>query len=78
MQSELLSSTSALIASCECETGCPMCVGPIGETGPLAKTVALRMLQHLLAPAIDAGSGGAEFSTAKAVALQTPEEEVPF
>jgi hypothetical protein len=25
-----------------------MCVGPIGETGPLAKTVALRILEHLL------------------------------
>ncbi len=33
MQRELLSQTSALIASCDCETGCPMCVGPIGETG---------------------------------------------
>jgi DEAD/DEAH box helicase domain-containing protein len=49
MQQELLSQTSALIASCDCETGCPMCVGPIGETGPLAKTVALRILEHLLA-----------------------------
>lgn len=55
MQQELLSKTSALIAGCECETGCPMCVGPIGETGPLAKTVALRLLEHLLqgaAPAL--------------------------
>ncbi len=41
MQAELLSKTSALIASCDCDNGCPMCVGPIGETGPLAKTVAL-------------------------------------
>ena len=40
---------SALIAGCDCDNGCPMCVGPIGETGPLAKTVALRMLEHLLA-----------------------------
>ena len=65
MQRELLSQTSALISSCECETGCPMCVGPIGETGPLAKKVALRMLEHLLA-------------TADAVGLQPREEEVPF
>ena len=72
MQSELLSSTSALISSCDCETGCPMCVGPIGETGPLAKTVALRMLQHLLAASLGEGS-----ATANAVALQT-EAEVPF
>ena len=41
MQAELLSKTSALIAGCDCDNGCPMCVGPIGETGPLAKTVAL-------------------------------------
>ena len=51
LQRELLSQTSALITSCDCETGCPMCVGPIGETGPLAKTVALRILEHLLAGA---------------------------
>ncbi|HZL94781.1 MAG TPA: Zn-binding domain-containing protein, partial [Vicinamibacterales bacterium] len=49
MQTELLSKTSALIAGCDCDNGCPMCVGPIGETGPLAKTVALRILEHLLA-----------------------------
>ena len=69
MQSELLSQTSALISSCDCESGCPMCVGPIGETGPLAKKVALRILQHLLA--------GTDAATAEAVALQT-NDEVPF
>jgi DEAD/DEAH box helicase domain-containing protein len=68
MQQELLAKTSALIAGCDCETGCPMCVGPVGETGPLAKTVALRILEHLLAGV----------ATAEAVALQTPESEVPF
>ena len=75
MQSELLASTGALIAGCDCETGCPMCVGPIGETGPLAKTVALRMLQHLQAASLEDGSAD---GTAKAVALRTREEEVPF
>jgi DEAD/DEAH box helicase domain-containing protein len=70
MQSDLLAQTSALIASCDCETGCPMCVGPIGETGPLAKTVALRILQHLMSPALEDGSGK------RAVAV--PAEEVPF
>jgi hypothetical protein len=49
-----------------------MCVGPIGETGPLAKTVAMRMLQPLQAASLEDGS-----ATAKAVALQT-ESEVPF
>jgi DEAD/DEAH box helicase domain-containing protein len=63
MQQELLAKTSALIEGCGCETGCPMCVGPIGETGPLAKTVALRILEHLLA------SGKR---------LTAREEEVPF
>ena len=37
MQTELLSKTSALIAGCDCDNGCPMCVGPIGETGPLQR-----------------------------------------
>ena len=73
MHAELLSKTSALIAGCDCDNGCPMCVGPIGETGPLAKTVALRILQHLLASSLEDGS-----PTAEAVALRTPEQEVPF
>ena len=51
MQRELLSKASALIAGCDCETGCPTCVGPVGETGPLAKTVALRLLEHLMSGA---------------------------
>jgi DEAD/DEAH box helicase domain-containing protein len=63
MQPGLLSKTSALIAGCECDSGCPMCVGPIGETGPLAKRVALRILEHLLAGT-------------QSVAVR--EEEVPF
>jgi DEAD/DEAH box helicase domain-containing protein len=41
---ELLARTRDLIAGCECEHGCPTCVGPVGNTGPLAKTVALRIL----------------------------------
>jgi len=65
MQPELLSKTSALITGCDCDNGCPMCVGPIGETGPLAKTVALRILEHLLA------SAGTQ-------ALPERAEEVPF
>jgi len=68
MQKELLEKTGALIAGCDCETGCPMCVGPIGETGPLAKAAALRILQHLLA-----GSGSA-IAEGAAQAI----EEVPF
>ena len=63
MQAALLGQTRELIAACDCDSGCPMCVGPIGETGPLAKTVALRILEHLLS--------GSE-------TLAVREEEVPF
>jgi ATP-dependent helicase YprA (DUF1998 family) len=56
MHAELLTRTRLLIAGCDCEHGCPTCVGPVGETGPLAKTVALRLLQRLLPLAL----GGAE------------------
>ena len=47
MHRDLLGRTRALIASCECDHGCPTCVGPIGETGPRAKTVALALLAAL-------------------------------
>ncbi len=49
MHEELLTATERLIAECPCESGCPGCVGPIGNTGPLAKTAALRILSLLLA-----------------------------
>jgi DEAD/DEAH box helicase domain-containing protein len=44
MHADLLARTRDLIAGCECEHGCPTCVGPIGNTGPLAKVVAMRIL----------------------------------
>jgi len=44
MRGALLAKTRDLIASCPCESGCPSCVGPLGEVGPLAKTVALDIL----------------------------------
>jgi DEAD/DEAH box helicase domain-containing protein len=47
MHADLMGRTRDLIAECPCENGCPSCVGPVGQTGPLAKTVALRMLDHL-------------------------------
>jgi DEAD/DEAH box helicase domain-containing protein len=48
MHAELIESTRRLIAECECENGCPGCVGPIGDTGPLAKAAALRILSLLI------------------------------
>ena len=48
MHHELLTGTRRLIADCECENGCPGCVGPVGNTGPLAKAAALCILNLLL------------------------------
>ncbi len=48
LHDELIVRTRDLIASCACEHGCPTCVGPIGNIGPLAKSVALRILDRLL------------------------------
>ena len=52
MHRDLLARTRELIAGCECQHGCPTCVGPIGNTGPLAKLVALRILNQLTTAAL--------------------------
>ncbi|MBI4263908.1 MAG: DEAD/DEAH box helicase [Acidobacteria bacterium] len=44
MHGDLLVRTRELIAGCACKHGCPACVGPVGNTGPLAKVAALRIL----------------------------------
>jgi DEAD/DEAH box helicase domain-containing protein len=49
MHENLLARTRELIAGCECQHGCPGCVGPVGNTGPLAKLVALRILDLISA-----------------------------
>jgi DEAD/DEAH box helicase domain-containing protein len=51
MHDQLLAETRRLIAECTCEQGCPGCVGPIGDTGPLAKTAALRILDSVMSAA---------------------------
>jgi DEAD/DEAH box helicase domain-containing protein len=51
MHDNLLARTRELIAGCDCEHGCPTCVGPVGNTGPLAKMVALRILDLIAAGA---------------------------
>jgi DEAD/DEAH box helicase domain-containing protein len=48
MHHELLEGTRRLIAGCDCENGCPGCVGPAGNTGPLARKAALGILDLLL------------------------------
>jgi DEAD/DEAH box helicase domain-containing protein len=48
MHLQLLERTRELIVGCPCESGCPSCVGPEGNTGPHAKAVASRILDDLL------------------------------
>ena len=43
----LLSKTRELIVACPCESGCPSCVGPVGERGEHAKEAALAILSRL-------------------------------
>jgi DEAD/DEAH box helicase domain-containing protein len=52
MHDRLLKDTRVLIASCECDHGCPTCVGPIGQSGPLAKQVAVAILDRLVGAAL--------------------------
>jgi DEAD/DEAH box helicase domain-containing protein len=49
MHGALLERTRDLIVGCPCESGCPSCVGPEGNTGPRAKAVASEILDRLLA-----------------------------
>ena len=44
----LLEGASRLLASCPCESGCPSCVGPLGEVGERGKEAASRILRDLL------------------------------
>jgi DEAD/DEAH box helicase domain-containing protein len=44
----LLDGAAKLLAACSCESGCPSCVGPIGEVGERGKEIAGRFLEELL------------------------------
>ena len=63
MHGELIAATRKLIAECDCENGCPGCVGPVGYTGPLAKSAALRILDLIDTQRIAGTSSGAEMQT---------------
>ena len=43
----LLDGAAKLLSACPCESGCPSCVGPIGEVGERGKEVAGRILREL-------------------------------
>ena len=43
----LLEKTRELILACECEDGCPSCVGPAGDLAPRAKEAALAILEKI-------------------------------
>ncbi|MCF7885454.1 MAG: DEAD/DEAH box helicase [Candidatus Marinimicrobia bacterium] len=44
---ELLEEASKMLTSCECENGCPSCVGPSKEVGQNSKQVAIAILNLL-------------------------------
>ena len=48
MHRTLLEESRRLISSCDCERGCPSCVGPLMEVGEGARAAALRVLSRLL------------------------------
>ena len=49
MADRLVKLTSELLAGCECEAGCPSCVGPVGEVGERGKEAAQRIVREMLA-----------------------------
>jgi len=48
MRAELLARARDLITGCPCDSGCPSCVGPLGEVGPQAKAVATQLAGLLI------------------------------
>jgi DEAD/DEAH box helicase domain-containing protein len=50
MADRLVRLTAELLAACECEAGCPSCVGPVGEVGERGKEAALRIAREMLPP----------------------------
>jgi DEAD/DEAH box helicase domain-containing protein len=44
----LMHKTRELISACECEAGCPSCVGPAGDLAPRSKEAALAILDRII------------------------------
>jgi DEAD/DEAH box helicase domain-containing protein len=63
---EIAAAAHSVVRDCACELGCPACVGPVEEVGPLGKETAAAVLEHLtlageltpseLEPALEAGA----------------------
>ena len=49
---KLFTQTLEMIDTCECDQGCPACVGPVGEIGEKGKAVARVILSRLLNQAV--------------------------
>jgi DEAD/DEAH box helicase domain-containing protein len=47
IHSELLKRALELVEECECEDGCPSCVGPAGENGVGGKQETIAILEQL-------------------------------
>jgi DEAD/DEAH box helicase domain-containing protein len=47
MADRLVRLTTELLAGCECEAGCPSCVGPVGEVGERGKEAAMRIAREM-------------------------------
>ncbi len=45
----MLAGAAELLAACPCQSGCPSCVGPVGEVGERGKQAAGRLLAQLCA-----------------------------
>ncbi len=48
LHSELMQRALELVQECECEDGCPSCVGPAGENGVGGKTETMEILRRLV------------------------------
>jgi DEAD/DEAH box helicase domain-containing protein len=47
LHSKLLAGALDVLQRCQCDAGCPACVGPIGEVGETGKQATLRLLREL-------------------------------
>jgi DEAD/DEAH box helicase domain-containing protein len=46
---DIFAAAYSVVSECACRQGCPACVGPMEEVGPMGKSTAQALLAHLLA-----------------------------